>query len=498
MGRILLATIGALCCLGATAATASAQSEYDTGYELGSEAYEYGIPLLDTQRIFRTSTSVSKSDGRGNAPVNRLSHARKLAQPEDRTVVAPNHDTLYSLAWLDLSRSPQVLHVPRMHRFFDFELVSPWTENFRNIGTPTGASGGGDFAIVGPDFDGRLPEGVTRIRSPYDRVWLIGRTLIEDEADTERVNRIQNSYRLLPLSHYGRRYKPPAIEPVDTTADQATIPGLGAGDDPLAFYGALGRQMKRFEPPAADAPLLERLATIGVGTGLDPAADPSLSAETLRGMRDAVSDGPDNIQAMIASRYVAEFDRHNGYLLADIGHYGTDYELRAMTDRVGVGALKPKIAIYAFTQTAHDLSPLTGSGRYVLHIPADRAADPGEGVLVADPLRLGGLPVREPVRSLPAERSLRPALQRRRLAGPLRAGRAAGRRRPGAELDPVPARRVPADLAPVRDPRGALRDPRRHRLAAARRDALRGERRGRGDRRSACALLRRVRRAPAL
>ncbi len=378
MGRILLATIGALCCLGATAATASAQSEYDTGYALGSEAYEYGIPLLDTQRIFRTSTSVSKSDGRGNAPVNRLSHARKLAQPEDRTVVAPNHDTLYSLAWLDLSRSPQVLHVPRMHRFFDFELVSPWTENFRNIGTPTGASGGGDFAIVGPDFDGKLPEGVTRIRSPYDRVWLIGRTLIEDEADTERVNRIQNSYRLLPLSHYGRRYKPPAIEPVDTTADQATIPGLGAGDDPLAFYGALGRQMKRFEPPAADAPLLERLATIGVGTGLDPAADPSLSAETLRGMRDAVSDGPDNIQAMIASRYVAEFDRHNGYLLADIGHYGTDYELRAMTDRVGVGALKPKIAIYAFTQTAHDLSPLTGSGRYVLHIPADRLPIPAK------------------------------------------------------------------------------------------------------------------------
>ena len=87
-------------------------------------------------------------------------------------------------------------------------------------------------------------------------------------------------------------------------------------------------------------------------------------------MRDAVSDGPDNIQAMIASRYVAEFDRHNGYLLADIGHYGTDYELRAMTDKVGVGALKPKIAIYAFTQTAHDLTPLTGGGRYVLHIPA--------------------------------------------------------------------------------------------------------------------------------
>ena len=50
-----------------------------------------------------------------------------------------------------------------------------------------------------------------------------------------------------------------------------------------------------------------------------------------------------------------------------------------MTDKIGVGALKPKIAIYAFTQTASDLSPLAGGSRYVLHLPADAAADPGEG-----------------------------------------------------------------------------------------------------------------------
>ena len=44
-----------------------------------------------------------------------------------------------------------------MHRFYVFELVSPWTENFRNIGTITGQQDGGDFAIVGPGFHGKLP-----------------------------------------------------------------------------------------------------------------------------------------------------------------------------------------------------------------------------------------------------------------------------------------------------------------------------------------------------
>ena len=82
------------------------------------------------------------------------------------------------------------------------------------------------------------------------------------------------------------------------------------------------------------------------------------------------------MQAEIARRYLDQFDLHNGYLIGDIGNYGTDYTLRALTDRIGVGALKPKIAIYAFTQTANDLSPLVGSSRYVLHIPADQLADP--------------------------------------------------------------------------------------------------------------------------
>ena len=75
-------------------------------------------------------------------------------------------------------------------------------------------------------------------------------------------------------------------------------------------------------------------------------------------MRDAVTEGPaERSQAEIADRYIAEFGDHNGYLLGDIGHYGTDYTLRALTDKVGVGALKPKVAIYAFTQTAQRPEP---------------------------------------------------------------------------------------------------------------------------------------------
>src|SRR5690242_9886430 len=125
---------------GLVPATASAaqfnQAEYNRALKLGTEAYVYGIPLLDTNRVFLTSTSVNVPNGKGGGPVNQFSHIRRLANPADKTVVAPNHDTLYSLAWLDLRRQPVVMHMPKVRgRFVVFELLDPYTENFANIGS---------------------------------------------------------------------------------------------------------------------------------------------------------------------------------------------------------------------------------------------------------------------------------------------------------------------------------------------------------------------------
>jgi hypothetical protein len=372
MRRIALAIVCAAL-LAPAASASAAQSDYDTGYELGSQAYQYGVPLLDTDRIFRTATSVSKPDTKGHAPVNRFSHARKLANADARDVVAPNHDTLYSMGWLDLSKQPEVLEIPSsIKRFFTFEFVSPWTENFANIGSATGQQRGGDFAIVGPDFKGKLPKGVKKIRSPYDRVWMIGRTYIKNEKDAKKVNKIQDSYGLVPLNKYGKDWKP-KNHGSDTTVDSATIPGLGPGDDPLEFYSALNQLMGEFPPPAADQPLLDQLAAIGVGGGQLPT-----NPDELQGMRDAITQGPANIQAKLVARYVSESAKHNGYLMGDIGTYGTDYELRAITDKVGVGALRTIVAIYALAQTDRNLGPLTGDGRYVLHLPADQLPVPAQ------------------------------------------------------------------------------------------------------------------------
>jgi hypothetical protein len=366
-----------------TAGSASAaSSDYSTGYSLGQQAYEYGRPLLDTERVFQSATSIDVSDTAGNGPVNQFNSYPTLVVPSpgQRTVVSPNTDTLYSLAWLDLKDEPQVMHVPAVrNRFYGLQLLTPWTETFHNVTSAPGPAStgtyhltrGGDFAVVPPGFTGTLPDGVTRINSPFSRVWVIGRTLIRGESDTPAVNAIQRQYTVTPLSRYGQPHVAPPVDP-DATPTFATIPGTQPGDDPLDFYVALNQQMRQFPPTAADQPLLNQLKAIDVGPGLDPTSDPNLSADTLQGMRDAVTQGPANIATAVQALYGTNAPAHNGHLVVPAGTYGTNYRLRAIIAVIGLGALTPTVAIYPIALTDASLTTLTGENRYVLHIAASK------------------------------------------------------------------------------------------------------------------------------
>ena len=165
-----------------------------------------------------------------------------------------------------------------------------------------------------------------------------------------------------------RPYTPPRPRKTITKSTEATIPGTQPGEDPLAFYTALGKEMLKFPAPAADRPLLTKLKAVGIGPGLNP-ANAHLSPDTLRGLRDAVAQGPNTVQSTALRLYLQGFAKHNGYLVADLGAWGTNYALRAIGDRLGVGGQRASIATYPVALFDDTKAVLTGSKRYVVHIP---------------------------------------------------------------------------------------------------------------------------------
>ena len=365
---VTAALAGVALAAAATGTASASQAEYDQGLALGTKAYKYGLPLVTVDNTYREQTSIDVPNGDGFGPVNRFNPVRQFTDPTDTSIVAPNFDTLYSIAWLNLKQQPQVIHVPKVKdRYFVIPMLSPYTENFANLGSVEKTKPG-DYAVVGPDdANVKLPKGVKRIKSDYNLVFIIERTYADDgsKGDFKKVHKIQNELTATPLNKYGKKgWKPKEPKNPDTTVNNPPLPSG------MAYYDKLGKLMKRYPPPAEDAAELAELAKIGVGPGLTPSTDTSLSPDTVRGMTDAVSKGDASVVSDLTADYVAGFEAHNGYLIAPTGNYGTDYRLRAMVTRVGFGALPPEQAIYPLAQTDRTLSPLTGDKRYVLHIPA--------------------------------------------------------------------------------------------------------------------------------
>ena len=402
----LVCGLGALWAGAAAAEETPYEREYQQALALGIRGYMYAQPLLDTERIFKTSTSVTVPTALGYAPVNQFSHFQTLATTKESVVVAPNNDTLYAIAWLNLKSQPVVLHVPEAERFDVVELISPWTENFANVGTEaSGIYAPGNYLIAAPGTDEGLEEveGLKVIHSPYDRVWLVGRVVVDDAEDTPNALAIEEQMKLVPLKQWkqsGLAYKPPPPKTEVTTPTVATIPGTGEGENPLKYWRALSRALKEFPPPAADAQILEELATVNIGPGKFPSSKDD-SAATVAALKAAVQYGPDEVLKEIFAAYERGFEAHNGWLVASwlvAGRFGTNYTARADADRLGVGLLRSNVSIYPTALFDHEHEKLNGSmTRYVAHFPASDLPIPvkafwsmtmyeASGFLVSNPL----------------------------------------------------------------------------------------------------------------
>jgi hypothetical protein len=337
---------------------------------IGTDAYVYGIPLMEFLRQARQQTSVTVPDSQSDAPLNQLGSARQLATARNQVIVQPNNDTLYTMAHVDLSAGPLVLHVPKVahHRYYSFEFLDPYTNVFAYIGTRTTGDGAATFVITGPRFRGSLPPGLRRIRSPYERAWLVGRTLVHGARDLSAVHKIQNGYRLLPLADYvkfGLAWRPRRPARIVTKAKKYTEPRG------VAFFDALGTALAENRPPARDRAILKELRTVGIGPGLHPSKE-HLSAAVLSGLAAAANRGPAYVYSLRESLATQSVLANNGWFVParDIAAYGTDYTLRAVVALNGIAANRPAEAMYIVGVTDSTHSFLNGGHDYVLHFPA--------------------------------------------------------------------------------------------------------------------------------
>ena len=371
--RRMLATLAAALVAAPLALHAQAPAEAaktQAALAAGVEAVVYGYPLVIMDVTKRKTTNFAAPVAFGG-PVNQFANVRAFPDASFKDVVRANVDTLYSSAFLDLSAGPLVMSVPDTGgRYYLMPMLDAWTNVFASPGKRTTGTGAGHFAITGPGWQGKLPAGVTEIKAPTNLVWIIGRTQTNGPDDYAAVHRIQDGYKLVPLSKFGQPYTPPPGR-VDPSVDMKTPPVEQVANMTSAqFFDRFARLLKDNPPPASEAPILAKLAKIGIvpGQPFDPSKlDPAVA----KGLEQALPTALAKLNEA-ASKTGAPV---NGWRVPPmiLGQYGSEFGVRAAVAMFGLGANLPEDAVYPSVYVDADGQPLDAANRYVIHFEQGQA-----------------------------------------------------------------------------------------------------------------------------
>lgn len=334
--------------------------------EIIINAYIYGYPLVSMDMTRRVMTNVPTPEGL-RAPMGQMANQKYFPTASFKGIKAPNVDTLYSGAWIDLSREPYILSLPEVtDRYFLISLLSGWTDVFATLGTRSTGTQSQIFAITGPGWDGILPNGVKELKSPTNLVWINGQIYCTGTSeDYAAVYAIQDKYRLIPLSLLGKPfilYK----ERVDPAVDMKTpIHDQVDRMSGINFFKSLAHLLKENPPSPNDAQMVEMMTKLGIIAG-GQVDNTTIELNVIQ----ATEKAPEFAQERIEVHAEEMGKKVNGWkILSDIGKYDAKYLSRASAAAFFLGANLPDDLLFPFTHEDADGKVLDGANKYVLHFP---------------------------------------------------------------------------------------------------------------------------------
>lgn len=273
--------------------------------EAAKKAYVYGFPLVfNIDEIVR---HVEQGVGANKAaPFNQFSHAETLAGPED-TFVTINNDTVYSMAQLDLSGGPVYFEVPKTgNRYFIFQCIDAWTNNFAYIGTRSIGNGGGKFVFLPPNSAPIESGDAQVIHCPTTMVSILGRWACTGEEDLIDVLALQKGTILKPMAGNSPLKKSLVLTEVS---------------EALVFWEKLRVYLQTFPDSAIFQSIRTEIASLGLLEADSPFENPT--DELLESLVDGQKAG----QAFLKDYLLhGKIDKQNGWQIAyNVFNYNTEF-----------------------------------------------------------------------------------------------------------------------------------------------------------------------------
>ena len=336
---------------------------------IAEQAYLYGYPLLLGEMHRLAMSELARPSG-PRVPANSFWHARRVAPAGEPHPWVSDGDTLLSVAWLDLGREALLFVLPDMgRRWFGFGVHSSWMQSLLTLDSASGDARGARVLLAGPEWQGDVPGGARLVRSPTRYAVMIGRIQTGgSEADQRAVQALQRRLRLVPQTVRGSAGERAPPGPGPDTAPADPRQALQAMDIGAAF-DLLARLLGSAAPPAAaDAPVIDAMARIGLVPGkpfrLD-ALEPAL--------QQALRDTPARAMQRLADYRPRLYDSVDGWqVMRDPGDFGTDYLRRAAVAAAAWPGPQPRQLRSMSTRIDADGKALSGTHDYLLRFAKGR------------------------------------------------------------------------------------------------------------------------------
>ncbi len=333
--------------------------------QIAEEGFIYGLPLV---MAYTASYEfwVDKSSGQYKGPFNELYNERRVFTPKDTAVITPNSDTPYSFACLDLRAEPWVVSVPAVprERYYSVMLCDWNTFNFGYIGTRATGTEAGDYLIVGPDWKGEAPAGIKKV-IPATTQFAIAlfRTQLFGPDDMPEVVKVQDGYKVRPLSAYAKTPAPPAAPALDFPKASAELAKTG-------FFNFLDFVLALAPAGPEETEIRAKLAKIGVGPGKTfDFKDLSLEHKAAIGL--GMKAGEKKVEEKVTMIGKRINGWQVGAAFGDRAFFKGDWLLRAAAAKAGIFGNDAVEAMYPMTRWLADGEVLDSSKHnYTLTFPA--------------------------------------------------------------------------------------------------------------------------------
>jgi len=334
------------------------------------DAYLWAWPLVNmyTRRLFfATIKEMAYAGPLPQAPLNTFGMLTDYIAPEQRSVACPNQDVVYGAGYAALDISPVVVQVPDFEtRFWVYQIVDLRTDAFAQIGKMYGTTPG-FYVLAGPDWQGEVPKGITRVFRCTTNTAFVGPRVFQDDTseDKKAIQAVLQHVVMYPLSEYDGTLKRIEWQKLPRK------PGVAGGVRetqwvfPEKFFDELAAVLTDAPPlPGEEARYAQVLAVLAAAK-----SNPALKQRMIEAAKEAEQTlvGP-----LFEFRNFGIQLPDNWCTVANGAEFGTDYLTRTAVAKSNILVNAPTQAKYFYQDLDKEGGRLNGSNRYQVTFAKDQ------------------------------------------------------------------------------------------------------------------------------